>query len=129
MLIKLNSGCIYLHRNRWVSLYDLLHFARPKCFFSCYSFVIRSCTYAMPCLYLPWKHSTNKGVRYIRSNSARSMLISNGLRLPRRGIEPGHPGFETTALPLGHSPYLINIIVAFHHLKFHRLTIFANPIA
>ena len=37
------------------------------------------------------QHSTNEGV--LSSNSACSMLMSDDLRLPRRGIEPGPSGF------------------------------------
>ena len=50
------------------------------------------------------QHSTNEGV--LRSNSACSMLMSDDLRLPRRGIEPRHPGSEASTLPLGHLPSL-----------------------
>ena len=45
--------------------------------------------------------STNEGV--LRSNSACSMLMSDDLRLPRRGIEPRPPRFRqvnSTARPL-----------------------------
>ena len=44
---------------------------------------------------MPWllaKHSTNEGV--MRSNSACSMLMSDDLRLPRRGIDPRPSGFR-----------------------------------
>ena len=47
------------------------------------------------------QHSTNEGV--LRSNSACSMLMSDDLRLPRRGIEPRPFGFRevgSTARPL-----------------------------
>ena len=46
------------------------------------------------------QHSTN--VRVLRSNSACSMLMSDDLRLPRRGLEP--PGSEKSTLPLDHCP-------------------------
>ena len=51
------------------------------------------------------QHSTNEGV--LRSNSACSMLMSDDLRLPRRGIEPRPSGFrdiDSTSRP---SPLLI----------------------
>ena len=47
------------------------------------------------------QHSTNEGV--LRSNSACSMLMSDDLWLPRRGIEPRPTGFrevDSTAMPL-----------------------------
>ena len=54
--------------------------------------------YAMP--WLLARHSSNEGV--LRSNSACSMLMSDDLRLPRRGIEPRPSGFRdigSTARP------------------------------
>ena len=44
------------------------------------------------------QHSTNEGV--LRSNSACSMLMSDDLRLPRRGIEPWPFGFPRHRLYL-----------------------------
>ena len=49
------------------------------------------------------QHSANEGV--LRSNSACSMLMSDDLRLPRRGIEPRPSGFRSRhRLSLGHRP-------------------------
>ena len=52
---------------------------------------------------MPWllaRHSTNEGV--LRSNSAQCCMMSDDLRLPRRGIEPRPSGFRdigSTARP------------------------------
>ena len=58
--------------------------------------------HAMPGYYSQTQqHSTNEGVQL--SNSACSMLMSDGLWLPKRGIEPGPSGFwdiGSTARPL-----------------------------
>ena len=53
------------------------------------------------------QHSTNEGVP--RSNSACSMLMSDDLRLPRRGIEPRPSGFRDIGSTSRPSP-LPNVI-------------------
>ena len=57
--------------------------------------------HAMPGYYIQTQHNTSEGV--LLSNSACSILMSDGLWLPRRGIEPGPSGFwdiGSTARPL-----------------------------
>ena len=54
--------------------------------------------------------STSEGV--LRSNSACSMLMSDDLRLPRRGLKfRGPPGSDKSTLPRGQCPYLWPSIV------------------
>ena len=88
-----------IHRNRWVLLIlpcpqclsathlsspdvgNGLSWPKPQC--TCNAMVTSQA-----------QHSTNEGV--LRSNSACSMLMSDDLRLPRRGIEPRPFGFRST---------------------------------
>ena len=97
-----------LDRNWWVSLI-LLRFARPQCLAATHlsspevgngpSWSKPQCTCnAMDTSQA--QHSTNEGV--LRNNSACSMLMSDDLRLPRRGIEPRPSEFRdigSTAKP------------------------------
>ena len=54
------------------------------------------------------QHSTNEGV--LRSNSACSMLMSDDLRLPRRGIEPRPSGFRDIGSTSRPSPLPYSLI-------------------
>ena len=99
-----------LDRNRWVSLI-LLRFARLQCLAATHlsspevgnglSWPKPPCTCNVM-VTSQAQHSTNEGV--LRSNSACSMLMSDDLRLPRRGIEPRPSGFRDIGSTSGPSP-------------------------
>ena len=95
--------------NRWMSLI-LLRFARLQCLAATHlsspevgkglSWPKPQCT-CNAMVTSQAQHSTNEGV--LSSNSACSMLMSDDLRLPRRGLEPRLSGFrivDSTARPL-----------------------------
>ena len=97
------------YRNRWVLLI-LLRFARPHCLAATHlssPYVGNGLSWPKPqctcnaMVTSQAQHSTNE--RVLRSNSACSMLMSDDLRLPRRGIEHRPSGFrdvDSTARPL-----------------------------
>ena len=66
---------------------------------------------------MPWllAYSTSEGV--LRSNSACSMLMSDDLRLPRRGIEPRPSGFRDIGSTSKPSPLPIETIYVHRVVK------------
>ena len=70
------------------------------------------------------QHNTNEGV--LRGNSACSLLMSDDLQLPRRGIKPrpsGFRGLDSTVrpLPLPSISYSTNSISITHCHRMHRI--------
>ena len=61
------------------------------------------------------QHSTHEGV--LRSNSACSMLMSDDLRLPRRGIEPRPSEFRDIGSTSRPSPLPRRLLVHIHDKK------------
>ena len=111
----LYSGTVKLDRNRWVLLI-LLRFARPQCLAATHlsspevgnglSWPKPQCT-CNAMVTSQTQHSINEGV--LRSNSACSMLMSDDLRLPKRGIEPRPSGFRDIGSTSRLSPLPIKV--------------------
>ena len=106
----------------------------PSAVLSCYSFVIPRSELAQAELSWPKpqctcnamvtsqaQHSTNEGV--LRSNSACSMVMSNDLRLLRRGIEPRPFGFWDIGSTARPSP-LPTIVLVYLHIFQTNLNVF-----